>query len=210
MKRYISVLVFCFCVVGMWAQDMKSVFIAMPDVYIPQLESAWRKDLVDLYESGKEARLKNTMDGYSHLKQLTADYLLLQTTERSQVELKMLPLVNNTHIICMSITVEAPVADSRLQFFTTEWAPLEVSDLISPVAADWFLKEDADKNSDAYKDAIALLDMDLIRYELNPDNQTLTATYTTPLYLSKQEKGKVLPFLKDEPKIYTWEKFQFK
>lgn len=66
----------------------------MPDQYIPQLEHAWRKDLVDLYTSGKESRLKNTMNGFSTLQKLTNDYLLLQTTERSTVEMKLLPLVN--------------------------------------------------------------------------------------------------------------------
>jgi hypothetical protein len=189
---------------------MKAVFIAMPDRYIPQLESAWRKDLVDLYGSGKEARLKNTMNGYSQLIKLTSDYLLLQTTERSIVEMKLLPLVNNTYIICMVTTVNAPASDSRINFYTTEWVPLAVSDLIAPVSADWFIKEDADKDSDAYKDAIAHLDMDLIKYQLSPDNQTLEALYTTPSYLSPEERAGITPFLKDTPKVYTWEKFQFR
>jgi hypothetical protein len=189
---------------------MKAVFIAMPDRYIPQLESAWRKDLVDLYGSGKEARLKNIMEGYSRLMKLTSDYLLLQTTERSFVEMKLLPLVNNTYIICMVTTINAPAPDSRINFYTTEWAPLAVSDLITPVSADWFIKEDADKDSDAYKDAMAHLDMDLIKYQLSPDNQTLEAHYTTPSYLSAEERASITPFLKDTPKVYTWEKFQFR
>ena len=67
----------------MKAQDMDAVFVAMPDQYVPQLENAWRKDLIDLYNSGKEAKLKNTMNGFSTLKKLTDDYLLLQVTERS-------------------------------------------------------------------------------------------------------------------------------
>ncbi|MDR1200986.1 MAG: DUF3256 family protein [Tannerellaceae bacterium] len=210
MRRYVYVLILCVCVLGIKAQDMKAVFIAMPDQYIPQLESAWRKDLVDLYRSGKEARLKNIMNGYSQLMKLTSDYLLLQTTERSVVEMKLLPLVNNTYIICMVTTISAPVSDSRIDFYTTEWKPLAVSDLISPVSADWFIKEDVDKNSDAYKDAMAHLDMDLVNYRLNPDNQTLEAIYTTPLYLSAEDRTNVTPFLKDIPKVYTWEKFQFR
>lgn len=210
MKRYIYLLILGVCVLGMKAQDMKALFIAMPDQYIPQLESAWRKDLVDLYESGKEARLKNTMNGYSQLMKLTGDYMLLQTTERSTVEMKMLPLVNNTHIICMVTTIDAPISDSRIDFYTTGWEPLAASDLISPVSADWFIKEEADRTSDTYKDAMARLDMDLITYRLNPENQTLEASYTTPLYLTKAERAKITPFLKDSPKVYTWEKFQFK
>ena len=94
---------------GLRAQDMASVFTAMPNQYIPQLEDAWRK----------EARLKNTMNGYSTLLNLTDDYLCLRTTDRSEVEMKLLPLVNNTFVVCMVTTVEGPVADSRIAFFTT-------------------------------------------------------------------------------------------
>ncbi len=210
MKRYILTLCAFFSMIGMYAQDMKTLFIAMPDQYIPQLETAWRKDLVDLYESGKEARLQNTMTGYSQLSKLTPDYLLLKVTERSTVEMKMLPLVNNTHIIAMVTTIEGPVADSRIDFFSTEWQPLASSDLFTPVSSEWFIKENIDKNSDEYKDALARLDIDLVQYQLSPDNQTLTATYTTPLYLTEPEQKKIMPFLKETPKVYVWEKFHFK
>ena len=44
--------------------------------------------------------------------------------------------------------------DSRIEFFTTEWEPLAASDLFTPVEADWFIKEDADKNSTAFLDAV--------------------------------------------------------
>lgn len=210
MKRLIFSILICVFALGAKAQDMAAVFISMPDQNIPQLENAWRKDLVDLYKSGKEARLKNTMNGFSSLDSLTSDYLSLKATERSTIEMKLLPLVNNTNVICMVRTVNGPVADSQVEFFTTDWEPLAVSDLFTPVDADWFIKEDTDKNSNAFQDAASRLDMNLIQYNLSPDNLTLTAIYTTPLYLSKEDRKKVTPFIKDSPKVYTWEKFHFK
>jgi len=210
MKQCILSIFLCISILTAGAQDMANLFINMPDQYIPQLESAWRKDLVDLFQTGKEARLQNTMNGFSVLEKLTPDYLLLQTTERSSVEMKRFPLVNNTYVICVVTTVKGPVADSRVEFYTTEWQPLEATDMYTPVAADWYLKEDVDKNSDAYLYAISRLDMELIEYALSPDEQTLTATYTTPLYLDSETRKKVLPFLKDSPRIYVWEKFHFK
>jgi hypothetical protein len=192
------------------AQDMAALFIEMPDSCIPSLESAWRKDLVDLYHSGKEARLQNTMMGYSKLLTLTPDYLELRITERSVIEMKLLPLINHTHIICVVTTVDAPVSDSRVAFYTTQWHPLAASEMFTPVTADWFIKEDADKESDAFKDAASRMDMDLIKYRLSPDDLTLTAFYTTPLYLSREERIKVTPYLKQSPKVYTWETFRFR
>lgn len=210
MKRLIFSILICAFALGVKAQEMDALFISMPDQNIPQLENAWRKDLVDLYKSGKDATLKNTMNGSSSLKKLTSDYLLLQATERSSIEMKLLPLVNNTNVICMIRTVNGPVADSQIEFFTTDWQPLAVSDLFTPVDADWFIKDDTDKNSNAFQDAASRLDMDLIQYTLSPDNQTLTATYTTPLYLSREDRKAVIPFIKESPKVYTWEKYHFK
>lgn len=191
------------------AQNMGTVFSNMPDEYIPQLESAWRKDLIDLYNTGKEASLKNTMNGTSSLLKLTDNYLLLQSTERSTLEMKLLPLINKTNIICLITTVKGPVADSRIAFFTTDWSPLASEDLFTPISADWFIKEDANKTTDAYKDAVSRLDIELIQYNLSPDNLTLTATYTTPLYLSKPDRNKLAAYIKETPKLFTWESSRF-
>ncbi len=210
MKRIcILFLLCCTLLPGIKAQDMATLFANMPDLYIPQLENAWRKDLIDLYNAGKEARLQNAMTGQSTLRKLTADYILVQTTERSTLEMKLLPLVNNTHIICMVATVHGPVADSSVSFFSTDWETLPAGDLLDPVSSDWFIKADANKSSDAYLDATSRLDMHLVKYELSPDNNTLSATYTTPLYLSREDRDKVTPFLKEEPRVYTWERSRF-
>ena len=135
----------------------------MPDIYIPQLQDAWRKDLVDLYKSGEEAKLKNLMDGYSVLKEMTEDYLLLQTTERTVIEMKLLPIEKGTNIICMITTFSAPVSDSKIDFFTIDWNPLPTEDFFTPPAKELFLKKV--KGSDAeIKKNTACLDIDFIQY----------------------------------------------
>jgi len=192
------------------AQDMATLFANMPDEYVPHLESAWRKDLIDLYNTGKPATLQNTMNGTSSLLNLTPNYLLLRSTERSTVEIKLLPLINNTNIVCLITTVQAPVADSRIEFFTTEWQSLKSEDLLTPVKSDWFMKEDADSSSNAYQEAVSHLDMELIQYNLSPDNLTLTATYTTPAYLSREDRQKLIPYIKETPRVFTWESSRFK
>lgn len=211
MKRYIilSVLSFLLIVPCVKAQNIAALFSNMPDEHIPYLETAWRKDLIDLYNAGKTASLKNTMEGTSALLKLTDNYLFLQATERSTIEMRLLPLINNTHIICMVTTVYAPVGDSRVSFFTTDWQPLDANELLTPINGNWFLKEDADKSANAYKDIVARLDMELIQYKLSPDSLTLTASYSTPLYLNQEERKKLKPYLKETPRVFTWESSRF-
>jgi hypothetical protein len=186
------------------AQDMASFFTGMPNEYILQLEDAWRKDLVELYRAGKPATLDNTMKGRSTLMALTPDYLLLQSSERSMVEMKLLPLINHTTVICVVTTVGAPVADSRVAFYTTDWSELDASAIWSPATADRFIRDDADPQDAACAEALVCLDMELIRYRLHPEDTALTAEYVTPEYLNAEERGKVEPFLKTGPLVYHW------
>jgi len=209
MKRYIFSFLLCFAVAESYSQDMATLFTNIPDQYLPQLETEWRKDLVDLYRSGKEARLQNTMAGYSTLRALTSDYLFLEKTERSTMEIKLLPLVNNTHVICVVSTVCAPVADSKVEFFTTDWKPLDTAELFTPADSGWFIKKEEGQRPGAFPDALSRLDIELIKYQLSEKDLTLTATYTTPLYLDSETREKIAPFLKDSPRIYTWEKYRF-
>jgi len=191
------------------AQDMASFFISMPDSVLPQLEDAWRKDLVDLYQSGKPSVIENTMAGSSTLQKLTTDYLFLQTTERSTMEILFLPLINNTLIACVITTVYAPVADSRVEFFSTEWQPLPALDLWTPAHSEGFIKENIDRNNEDFQIAMSYLDMELVHYYFEPDKLVLEAAFTTPDYLSSEERDKVKPFLNDAPKMYQWKAGRF-
>jgi len=208
MKRlFITLLIFVFAT-GIKAQTIESIFTSMPDQIIPQLETEWRKDLIDVYKSGKEARLKNTMNGFSTLEKLTADYVKVKVTDRSYIEMKLLPLVNNTKVICVISTFYGPAPDSNVSFYSSDWKLLNSKDIFTPVSAEWFIKDDVDKNSIKFMEASSNLDINLFFYALSPDDQTLTETYSTPAYLSKEVRDKVMPYLKGS-KVYTWKQSHF-
>lgn len=209
MKRFVVFLFFVGWVVASNAQKMEDYFIRMPNELIAQLEEAWRKDLVILYKSGKSATLDNTMQGKSTLQKLTDHYILLQTTERSTVEMKLLPLVNNTYIIGMIETVCAPVADSRVTFYTTEWQRVDAESIFTPIDPNRFLKTDVNRSSPEYLYGSSKLDISLIKYSLSDENMILTAEYMTPLYLDEESRQKVKPLLKSEPQKYEWKAGRF-
>lgn len=208
MKHALYRLLLCLCCVAgthtAMAQEIDKLFVAMPDQYLPYLDSAWRKDLVDLYKSGKEATLKNTMNGQSTLKTLTADYLLLQATQRSTIELKLLPLVNNTHLICMVRTVFAPVADSQLRFFTSEWKELDAKEMFTPPTKVDFVRKKADLKR------LDCIDIDLFFYSLSANDNVLSIGYASPEYMSEEMKADVKPLLKEGPLVFKWDSFRFK
>jgi len=208
-KRLIISLLIMTASFGAGAQSMNELFIGMPDDIIVHLEDAWRKDLVDLYKTGKRARLENTLQGSSELLKLTDDYLLLQSTSRSVIELKRLPQINNTFIICMITTVYGPVADSRVDFYTTSWQPLTSGDLLKPAVESDFLQAGIDTSSVDYLEVKAASDIFLVKYSLNPDNTDLKAEYTTVQILDDEMRKKTEQFLSNNPKIFTWKQSHY-
>ena len=192
------------------AQDISSVFGNMPKNLILLVDSIQRHDLMNSYNKGNSSSdITDKLNGKISLVDFRKDFLELHSGN-SSMQIALLKLVNDSKVICLIQTVCAPVCDSRLSFYTTEWKLLDASNFISPVNASWFIKDDAPQADEVFMNAFKALDMDLIQYRFNPEKLELTQTYTTPQYLSKEDKEDIDPFLKQEPKVFVWEKWGFK
>ena len=191
------------------AQNISSVFENMPDDLILLVDSVQRQDLIDLYKNNLSENVKDQLNGEVVLDSLEEDFIQLHSGNFS-MQIALLKLVNDSKIILLNQTVCAPVCDSRLSFYTVDWKPLNTSDFISPADASWFIKEDVDKTGENFINASKSLDMDLMQFRFDPENLELTQTYTTPQYLSKEDRKAIEPFLKQKPKIFVWKKFGFK
>ena len=112
------------------AQDMKTVFVSMPDSVLPLLTKVNREDCVDFLASNMKAVVKNRFGKQVELKKLTPDYLQMQTSARSTLEMKLLPMSDSTQVICMVNTVCASACDSRISFYTPQWKPLPKEDFL--------------------------------------------------------------------------------
>lgn len=121
MKKLISILIGIASVVGVQAQDMKALFVSMPDSIAPLLTKVNREDCIDFLASNMKAEVKNRFGQPTELKKLTGDYLYLQTTSKSSMEMKLLPLNDSVKIVCMVNTVCASACDSEIRFFSTQW-----------------------------------------------------------------------------------------
>ena len=197
------------------AQDMATVFGNMPNEKILLVDSIQRQVLIDLYKDGKTTTIKNKLEEAITLKSFSNDFLEITSGDNqlksgnSTIQIALLNLVNKSKVLCFIQTVCAPVCDSRLNFYTLDWEPLDVSDFIQPEDFSWFIKDDVDKTCEDFIHAVKSLDMDLMQFNFNPETQSLTQTYTTPQYLSKEDREKIAPYLKQESKIFYWKKMRF-
>lgn len=211
MKKKIIGLIACILWTG-WsqAQEMKEVFVDMPDSLSGVLTKVNRADCADFLASDMKAQVTNRYNRQSELKILTKDYLFLQVTPQVSWEMKLLPVNDTTKVVCLIRSVCAPVCDSKVEFYTADWKPLSESGyLLQPTADAFFLPTDS-----LHADSLAVLrkeaDLTFLKASLSPDDTSLSYTYTTMDFVRKETAEKLRPYLRPMPLRYEWKEGAFK
>ncbi len=205
MRKIVICVMACLFVCGsLQAQEMKDVFVNMPDSLSGILTKINREDCVDFLDSNMKAVITNRYDRQSELKVLTEDYLYLEATPQSSWEMKLFPLEDSVKVVCWVRTVCAPVCDSKVEFYTSDWQPLSATSFLSlPNADNFFLVTDS-----LHADSLATLrreaDLTFLKVSLSPDDLSLSFTYTTLDFVGKDTAGKLSRYMRPSPLRYEW------
>ena len=209
MKRLI-LLISLFVSISLQAQNMKELFVAMPDTLVPLLTKVNREDFGDFLASKMKAEVRNRFGKTSEMTELTDDYLYLKMTSVSSMEMKLLPLKDSLKVICVVQTYQAPVSDSKVRFYDTDWKPLEASRFIDLPADSLFFRTPANKvQADSLQNLRTHTDISLQEARLSAGEQTLLFRYTTPDYLDKATSANLQAYLIRKPLRYVLEKGRF-
>ena len=210
MRRYLSFFALLFCFLSVFGQDMKTVFVAMPDSLTPLLTKVNKEDCIDFLASNMKAEVKNRFDKPAEMKVLTEDYMQLQMTENSTLEMKLLPLNDSVKVVCMVKTVCASACDSNIHFYSSDWKEeLSSADFLQKPSQDAFFLQ-ADPASEEYVLAKKTADVNLMKAVLSKEDASLTFIYTTPDYMNKETREKLEPYLRKEPVVLKWQEGKFR
>lgn len=209
MKRLLLICLM-FCSLMVQAQDLKSLFVAMPDSLSPLWTEVNRADFGDFLASNMKARVRNRFGNFSEMLKLTDDYLLMQSTSVSTMEMKLLPVNDSVNIICMVQTYQAPVADSRISFYDTAWKELPVSQFIQlPEESVFYKTPETTAQADLLADVRKYADMYLLKASLSEKGKTLSFVYTTPEYMDKENSDRLTSCLNMKQLEYEWRDGKF-
>ena len=210
MQRILLIVLTFFCALSATAQNMKSVFVSMPDSIAPLLTQTNKEDCIDFLDSNMKAVVKNRFGNEAEMKALTENYVLMQTSPVGTLEMKLLPVNDSTNVVCMVKTVCASACDSEVHFYTSDWSKkLDAKNFLQTPEADaFFLPNDTLTDEDALIRKKA--DMHLMKVSLSKDDASLTYIYSTPDYLNKEDRGKLLPHLRKEPIVLRWQDGKFR
>ena len=124
MKKVILILLTGLVQLAAQAQDMREVFIDMPDSLQALLTRNNRMDMLDFLDSKMEAKVTNRLEGETVMDTLTADYLKITLTRNTVLEMKLIER-GEEKVIAVLHTTAGPVKDSFLQFYTADWKEAE-------------------------------------------------------------------------------------
>ena len=210
MKKQLIIIIpaLFFCINAGFAQNISDIFVQMPDSLVQTLDKASKASLIGAWKSSDNtnAVIQNKLGGKSELKELTDDYLFLQTSVGNSIEIKLLPVNEYYNILCFVKTGCAPACDSKVSFYTTEWKPLK-NNYFTSLSETVFYKTEPSEKCVSVKD---FLDMHPIKYSLNKENLQLTATYSIGEYINKDDNETLKPCLR-ESCSFDWVegRFQF-
>ena len=196
MRRLLLIfLMMCGMLSSAASQDIRALFLDAPDEVLPLLPRNARADCIDLADAAMVYPVSYLLGGKSTLKILTDNYLLLQTTGASTMEIKVLPC-GDSFVICVIKSVYAEATDSRIVFYDNNWKKLETSlFFISPLIKDFFTLAD--------EKILDICDMYLVSLKLNENDNSIVAEYTMPDYMNSDDAYKVRQLLKKI--VYRWD-----
>ncbi|MFV0328841.1 MAG: DUF3256 family protein [Dysgonomonas sp.] len=208
MKKIIFIIAL-FASISVSAQNIGEVFLTMPDDIIFGLEAAGKEKLVSNHDDTTGIVVDRGVLGEMERIAISDDFISLQTSEAGTIQIKLLPLINDSKIICVVKTVCAKMCDSQIQFYTTKWMPIPQGDLFPKKDKDWFIKADVDRNSQDFQNAYAALDMNPIVITLSAEDTSIAASYDIENYLATDDYKKIKPYLIDSKK-FVWDKLSYK
>lgn len=211
MKNIILILSFLFGgFISVSAQDISSVFLTMPDNIIAGLESDQKYTLVSKVADTAHVKVQTAIYENIERTAFSENFIALKTSEAGTTQIKLLPLINDSKIICVIKTVKGRSADSRISFYTTKWIPITQSNLFPARTINWFIKPNVDRSNQDFTNAIAMADILPMSMTISDKDNSVSVVFNIADYLNKEDYKRLQPFLTEQPKIFAWDKVSYK
>lgn len=204
MKRYFTLLLLSCITLLSYGQTMDDVFKTMPNDFLPAFSEADKTMLlvdsslsVIPYALGEIERL-----AYSDT------FLSIKTSEVGTMQIKILPLINNTQIIVLIKTVCSGVCDSDIRFFTNEWKEIDKKSILPTITPQVFFDQ-KELNTPEFKWTVSQIDMFPLEFQFKNGSNNLQVKFDIANHLSALDFAKIEPFLVKETIDLLWNKSMF-
>lgn len=179
MKKIFLILLVSFSLLPLNAQNMRQIWLEMPDSIVPYLNRSLRTELADYVTMGMKSEVMNALRDTTRIEKLTDDYILVQLSNATKLEIKSL----DASTIAMIQTWCGPLAESKLSLFTNNWEVKPLNIDVSPM----FVKPDT-MSQQRYSELLDMANVTMNEMQLSVKDNSLTIKYSVPLLSSTDKK----------------------
>ena len=179
MKKIFLILLVTFSLLPLNAQNMRQIWLEMPDSIVPYLNRSLRTELADYVTMGMKSEVMNALRDTTRIEKLTDDYILVQLSNATKLEIKGL----DAPTIAMVQTWCGPLAESKLSLFSNNWEVKPLNIDVSPM----FVKPDT-MSQQRYSELLDMANVTMNEMQLSVKDNSLTIKYSVPLLSSTDKK----------------------
>lgn len=179
MKKIFLILLVSFSLLPLNAQNMRQIWLEMPDSIVPYLNRSLRTELADYVTMGMKSEVMNALRDTTRIEKLTDDYILVQLSNATKLEIKSL----DASTIAMVQTWCGPLAESKLSLFSNNWEVKPLNIDVSPM----FVKPDT-MSQQRYSELLDMANVTMNEMQLSVKDNSLTIKYSVPLLSSTDKK----------------------
>jgi len=107
-----------------YAKPMKALWLSMPDSLAAYLSKAAREEGINLLEMKLVPEMRNQFGNPSKIDTLTNEYISVTLSEKSSMQMRLLPTEGGDSIVCVAKTYSGPLKDSSVSLYTQDWGKL--------------------------------------------------------------------------------------
>lgn len=179
MKKIFLILLVTFSLLPLNAQNMRQIWLEMPDSIVPYLNRSLRTELADYVTMGMKSEVMNALRDTTRIEKLTDDYILIQLSNATKLEIKSL----DASTIAMVQTWCGPLAESKLSLFSNNWEVKPLNIDVSPM----FVKPDT-MSQQRYSELLDMANVTMKEMQLSVKDNSLTIKYSVLLLSSTDKK----------------------
>lgn len=168
--------------------DVRQAFEGLGIDVVELLDPETRSIMLQLYDQDSIPSLPNSVGGMATLNKVTPDFLEVELTDVSTLQLKVLKSSSGDDILMTLYTIGATddTCETEVRFFNAALKELDSSKLLpTPPLSAFFSFPKGTKTK--MKEIEALIPFETIAFSANPDNSDLKATLTVESALNVED-----------------------
>lgn len=187
----------------------REVFEHLQTPALEILSRSTRLDMLDYYEADSIYYARNLMEGKSNLDTVAPGYLRLHPTAVSTFEIKLLPMRGDTLIMTLyTVGAGSQAPDTEISFYNRALTSLPSHNYFPlPALIDFLdLKK---KDAPDLKQVEEIVPFPTMEFNASADSNDITGRLTAGLYLSMEDRERLLPLMRDEV-VFVWTGSKYK